>query len=552
MLEKLHIQNYAIIESVTVDFTGGLNIITGETGAGKSILLGAIDLIMGKRADSKALYNPDNKCIVEATFRHSNPAIQQILDEEDLDSQEEIIIRREITTAGKSRAFVNDTPVNLDVLQNLGQHLLDLHQQWDNLDIHRENYQMEMLDAYVRHDDLLATYQKDFRDWKKENSHLAFLESQQEKAHRETEFNRYLLDELDLVQPAEGEQDTLEKELDLLSNAQSIRETFAHILFILEENDPSVTSLTSGLLHDLSAISDLSPAYQALYDRLFSVLEEIKDMSRESGRIADNTEFNPEKIQEIRERLNTLYKLQKKHGVHDEAGLLAVWENLRTKNDDMEQLVAQIEHSRANIARLEKNMQKSAEELDKNRVHAIPGLVKKVGELLAQLKMEHARLAIELLPLSSFSEFGKSSIKWLFAANKGSALLPLKSVASGGEISRLNLCIKSILASSMTLPTLVFDEIDAGVSGDVAGKMGNLLSDLAQHHQIISITHSPQIAAKAKHHVFVYKDHKGEKTHTGIRILTPEEKVREIAIMLSTDPPSPTALEAARELLESK
>lgn len=552
MLEKLHIQNYAIIESVTVDFTGGLNIITGETGAGKSILLGAIDLIMGKRADSKALYNPDNKCIVEATFRHSNPAIQQILDEEDLDSQEEIIIRREITTAGKSRAFVNDTPVNLDVLQNLGQHLLDLHQQWDNLDIHRENYQMEMLDAYVRHDDLLATYQKDFRDWKKENSHLAFLESQQEKAHRETEFNRYLLDELDLVQPAEGEQDTLEKELDLLSNAQSIRETFAHILFILEENDPSVTSLTSGLLHDLSAIRDLSPAYQALYDRLFSVLEEIKDMSRESGRIADNTEFNPEKIQEIRERLNTLYKLQKKHGVHDEAGLLAVWENLRTKNDDMEQLVAQIEHSRANIARLEKTMQKSAEELDKNRVHAIPGLVKKVGELLAQLKMEHARLAIELLPLSSFSEFGKSSIKWLFAANKGSALLPLKSVASGGEISRLNLCIKSILASSMTLPTLVFDEIDAGVSGDVAGKMGNLLSDLAQHHQIISITHSPQIAAKAKHHVFVYKDHKGEKTHTGIRILTPEEKVREIAIMLSTDPPSPTALEAARELLESK
>lgn len=552
MLEKLHIQNYAIIESVTINFTGGLNIITGETGAGKSILLGAIDLIMGKRADSKALYNPENKCIVEATFRYTDQAVQQILEAEDLDSGEDIIIRREITIAGKSRAFVNDTPVNLDVLQNLGQHLLDLHQQWDNLDIHRENYQMEMLDAFAGHDDLMTTYQKDFRDWKKENSHLSFLESQQEKALRETEFNRYLLDELDLVQPVEGEQETLEKELDLLSNAQSIRETFEHFLFILEENDPSVTSLTSGLLHDISAIRDLSPEYQSLYDRLFSVLEEIKDMSRESGRIADSTEFNPEKIQEIRDRLNTLYKLQKKHGVHDESGLLAVWENLRTKNDDMEQLASQIEQCRTNIVNLEKTMQKSAEELDKNRVQAIPVLVKKVSELLAQLKMEHARLAIELLPLQSFSEFGKSSIKWLFAANKGSALLPLKSVASGGEISRLNLCIKSILASSMTLPTLVFDEIDAGVSGDVALKMGNLLSDLAKHHQIISITHSPQIAAKAKHHVFVYKDHKGEKTHTGIRILTQEEKVREIAIMLSSDPPSPTALEAARELLESK
>lgn len=551
MLEKLHIQNYAIIESVTIHFTGGLNIITGETGAGKSILLGAIDLIIGKRADSKALFNPDNKCIVEATFRHTNPAIQQIMNEEDLDSQEEIIIRREITIAGKSRAFVNDTPVNLDVLQHLGEHLLDVHQQWDNLDIHRENYQMEMLDAFVRQDDLLALYQRDFRNWKKENSHLSFLESQQEKALRETEFNRYLLDELDLIQPVEGEQETLEKDLDLLSNAQSIRETFEHLLFIMEENDPSVTSLTFGLLHDLSAIRDLSPDYQAMYDRLFSLVEEIKDMSRESGRIAERTEFNPEKIQEIRERLNTLYKLQKKHGVHDEAGLLAVWENLRTKNEDTEQLVAQIDLCRAAIATLEKTLYTSAEELDKNRVHGIPGLVKKVSELLAQLKMEHARLAIELQPLSSFNEFGKSSIKWLFAANKGSALLPLKSVASGGEISRLNLCIKSILASSMTLPTLVFDEIDAGVSGDVAGKMGNLLSDLAQHHQIISITHSPQIAAKAKHHVFVYKDHKGEKTLTGIRILNREEKIREIAIMLSSDPPSSTALEAARELLET-
>jgi DNA repair protein RecN (Recombination protein N) len=549
MLLKLQIQNYAIIDEVAIDFTKGLTIITGETGAGKSIILGALGLIMGKRADLKVLFDPDKKCFVEGRFISQIPEIHQILLEEDLDINEELIIRREITTSGKSRAFVNDTPVNLDILQKLSGYLIDLHQQWDNLDIHNESYQMEMLDAYAGNESLIKNYKLLFQTWKAENKNLADLLQKQASSARENEFNQFLIDEFDKAGLIKGEQTTLEKELDIASNAQTIMETFSHLYINFEEKENSIQSAISAHLHSLSSVKNISQEYTDLYERLYSVLEELKDISRESSKIADNTEFNPEKIQEIKERLNLIYKLQKKHGVHDEEALFNIYEDLSQKNESAGNLDKEIEKAGTAIKKLETEMAVLSKKLHQQRNQKIAEFENKTSELLISLKMEHARLKIELTESESFNIHGTDHVQWLFAANKGSALLPLKSVASGGEISRLNLCVKSIIASSMTLPTLIFDEIDAGVSGDVAKKMGDLLASLSKQHQLICITHSPQVASKAQSHFFVYKDHKGSKTLTKIKNLSENEKIHEIAVMLSSDPPSPAAVEAAKELL---
>ncbi len=549
MLERLHIQNYAIIDRITIDFTKGLSIITGETGAGKSILLGALGLIMGRRADTKTLYEADKKCIVEAVFSNIPQEAESLLTQEDLDVEDQLFIRREISATGKSRSFINDTPVNLDIIQKLSLFLLDMHQQWDNLDIHEENFQMEMIDAFTKNKNVLTQYRNLFNEWKKQVKHLSYLEEKKQAAARETEFNRFLLAELDQVEPVFGEQEEMENELNILSNAQSIKEINTSIYHNLEENEPSVLTVLSNLVHEVGSISDISKEYQEMYDRLYSVQEECRDLAKEALRLAEKTELNPEKIHEIKERLNVLYKLQKKHGVSDENALLEIWNQLRIKDNDTESLDNDIKNTRSEISRLEIKMEKDADILHQSREKGIPLFEKNVKEMLHDLKMDHAQLSIKLEKSDKFSENGKNKILWLFAANKGSTPLPLKSVASGGEISRLNLCIKSILASAMVLPTIIFDEIDAGVSGDVALKMGEMLSNLAKNHQIISITHSPQVASKAHHHLHVFKNHEGNKTTTNIKVLSPEEKIYTLAIMLSSDPPTNTALAAAQELI---
>jgi DNA repair protein RecN (Recombination protein N) len=549
MLERLHIQNYAIIDRITIDFTKGLSIITGETGAGKSILLGALGLIMGRRADTKTLYEADKKCIVEAVFSNIPQEAESLLKQEDLDVEDQLFIRREISATGKSRSFINDTPVNLDIIQKLSLFLLDMHQQWDNLDIHEENFQMEMIDAFTKNKNVLTQYRNLFNDWKKQVKLLSNLEEKKQAAARETEFNRFLLAELDQVEPVLGEQEEMENELNILSNAQSIKEINTSIYHNLEENEPSVLTVLSNLVHEVGSISDISKEYQEMYDRLYSIQEECRDLAKEALRLAEKTELNPEKIHEIKERLNVLYKLQKKHGVSDENALLEVWNQLRIKDNDTESLDNEIKNTRSEITRLELKMEKDADILHQSREKGIPLFEKNVKEMLSDLKMDHAQLSIKLEKSDKFSENGKNKILWLFAANKGSIPQPLKSVASGGEISRLNLCIKSILASAMVLPTIIFDEIDAGVSGDVALKMGDMLSNLAKNHQIISITHSPQVASKAHHHLHVFKNHEGNKTTTNIKVLSPEEKIYTLAIMLSSDPPTNTALAAAQELI---
>lgn len=549
MLERLHIQNYAIIDRITIDFSKGLSIITGETGAGKSILLGALGLIMGRRADTKTLYEADKKCIVEAVFSAFPKEAEKILQEEELDIEDQLFIRREISATGKSRSFINDTPVNLDIIQKLSPFLLDMHQQFDNLDIHEENFQMEMIDAFTKNKTLLTQYLHLYTDWKKQVKHLSFLEDKKQSVARESEFNRFLLAELDQIDPFSGEQEELENELNVLSNAQSIKEINTSVYHNLEENEPSVLTVIGNLVHEVSNISDISKEYQDMYNRLYSIQEECRDLAKEALRLSEQTELNPEKIYEIKERLNILYKLQKKHGVSDETGLLDIWNQLRQKDNDTESLDQEINKTRKEISLLESKMEKDADILHQTREKGIPLFEKNVKTLLSDLKMDHAQLSIKLEKSEKFSENGKNKILWLFAANKGSIPQPLKSVASGGEISRLNLCIKSILASAMVLPTIIFDEIDAGVSGDVALKMGDMLTNLAKNHQIISITHSPQVASKAQHHLHVFKNHEGDKTTTNIKVLSQDEKIYTLAIMLSSDPPTNTALAAAKELI---
>ncbi|MBK8620643.1 MAG: DNA repair protein RecN [Saprospiraceae bacterium] len=549
MLERLHIQNYAIIDRITIDFSKGLSIITGETGAGKSILLGALGLIMGRRADTKTLYEADKKCIVEAVFSAFPKEAEKILQEEELDIEDQLFIRREISATGKSRSFINDTPVNLDIIQKLSPFLLDMHQQFDNLDIQEENFQMEMIDAFTKNKTLLTQYLHLYTDWKKQVKHLSFLEDKKQSFARESEFNRFLLAELDQIDPFSGEQEELENELNVLSNAQSIKEINTSVYHNLEENEPSVLTVIGNLVHEVSNISDISKEYQDMYNRLYSIQEECRDLAKEALRLSEQTELNPEKIYEIKERLNILYKLQKKHGVSDEAGLLDIWNQLRQKDNDTESLDQEINKTRKEISLLESKMEKDADILHQTREKGIPLFEKNVKTLLSDLKMDHAQLSIKLEKSEKFSENGKNKILWLFAANKGSIPQPLKSVASGGEISRLNLCIKSILVSAMVLPTIIFDEIDAGVSGDVALKMGDMLTNLAKNHQIISITHSPQVASKAQHHLHVFKNHEGDKTTTNIKVLSQDEKIYTLAIMLSSDPPTNTALAAAKELI---
>jgi DNA repair protein RecN (Recombination protein N) len=345
MLERLHIQNYAIIDRITIDFTKGLSIITGETGAGKSILLGALGLIMGRRADTKTLYEADKKCIVEAVFSNIPQEAESLLKQEDLDIEDQLFIRREISATGKSRSFINDTPVNLDVIQKLSLFLLDMHQQWDNLDIHEENFQMEMIDAFTKNKNVLTQYRNLFNDWKKQVKLLSNLEEKKQAAARETEFNRFLLAELDQVEPVLGEQEEMENELNILSNAQSIKEINTSIYHNLEENEPSVLTVLSNLVHEVGSISDISKEYQEIYDRLYSIQEECRDLAKEALRLAEKTELNPEKIHEIKERLNVLYKLQKKHGVSDENALLEVWNQLRIKDNDTESLDNEIKNT---------------------------------------------------------------------------------------------------------------------------------------------------------------------------------------------------------------
>lgn len=549
MIKNLQIKNYALIEALEIDFSKGLTIITGETGAGKSILLGALGLIMGKRADTKVLYFEDKKCVVEAQFDIRKYDLKTFFDTEDIDYDAELVIRREITPSGKSRAFVNDTPVNLKILQKLSSALIDLHQQFDTQDIHNVSFQLRLLDALAANKPLLTTYQHIFQKYRKDKRKLEELSEQNKAANQEIEFLNFQLQEFDEVELVEGEQEKLEMERDRLTNAEEIKRSLGNAFQFLSEAEHSIIGQLESVSLSLGQIKKFDPKISQLLEKYQGLIFELEEVAQEFGEISEEIEYDGERILEIQDRLDLIYRLQNKHGVNSIADLLAIQDNLQSRLNTFSDVSAEIDTLKKALKIHQEELQQIAVALREKRQSVVPLFQKDVLNLLGQMAMENARLEIEFNPLQEFSSTGLDEVNYLFAANKGGRLLSIKEVASGGELSRLTLATKSLVASSIPLPTLIFDEIDTGIGGDVALRMGKILRALSNEHQVILITHSPQIASKADVHYFVYKKDTADRTITKVRKLNEAEQLRAIATMLSQNPPSESALENARELL---
>lgn len=549
MIRSLNIYNYAIIEAVEIDFSNNLTIITGETGAGKSIMLGALGLIMGKRADTKVLYDLNNKCVVEAIFDIAPYKLQDFFREQDIDYMPETVVRREITPSGKTRAFVNDTPVRLEVLRDLTEKLVDLHQQFDTLDIQDPEFQLKVVDALADNKGLFAKYQQEFRSYEGNKRKLDKLRNQVINANKENDFLQFQLKELLDAELYEGEIAELETEQKQLSNAEDIKRALTMATMGLTEEEMSIVNTMQDLLNEIFHIAEFHPKLPKLAERFEGIKFELEELSGEFQDIADDTEYDGARLQEVNERLDLLIRLQKKHYVSSEAELLKIQEELQGKlqgYEDLEEDILALEHQ---IEKQAKILFEIGAQLSERREAAIAPFESEIQQLLEQLSMKHALLRVDIQDAKQILPTGTDHVRFLFAANKGSRMEEIKGVASGGEMSRLALCIKSLVANAIPLPTLIFDEIDSGVSGEVALQMGLILQKLASDHQVISITHSPQIAAKAHFHYFVHKIVIDDRTITGVRRLGEEERILEIAKMLSGDPPSEFAKQNARELL---
>lgn len=549
MIKRLHIRNYAIIELLDIDFAKGLTIITGETGAGKSILLGALGLIMGDRADTKSLYNQEEKCVIEGVFDLNGHDLNEFFSEHDLDYETEVVVRRELTPSGKSRAFVNDSPVTLKVLQDLSAELIDLHQQFDTLDIHNLSFQLRMIDALAGNKERLIQYRKLYKDYSEKQRRLEELLRRNEQSTKEMEFIQFQLEEFNKAELSAGEQEALEEELTRLTHAEDIKRTLSFAFDALTENEQSIVGQMHSLGNALVSIGKYAPKLGEYSDRFANMIFELREMSNEFEKIADHTDHDPERILEAQQRLDLIYRLQKKHIVATVDDLLNIQSNLEQQLAGFADLGNEIGELRHKIAEQETHLFQMADDLADRRQAVIPTYEDKIVEMLGQLAMPYAQLKIETRKLDALGPTGLDEVQFMFAANRGSRLQQIKDVASGGELSRLALVTKSLVASSIPLPTLIFDEIDAGISGDVALKMGNILRNLSNEHQVVTITHSPQVASKADRHYFVFKVDKPERTVTNVRLLSNEDRIRAIAVMLSQSPPSDSAMENARELL---
>ena len=550
MIKSLQIRNYALIDELTIDFSEGLTIITGETGAGKSILLGALGLIMGKRADIKSLYNLENKCVIEADFEVGHYDLQSFFENHDLDYEPTLVVRREITPSGKSRAFVNDTPVTLNVLQELSAALIDLHQQFDNLDIHKVSFQLRLLDALANNKKKLRKYQEAYSKYLSDRRRLAEFIRKNADSSKELEFLEFQLEELNKAELEANEQEGLEEELNRLTNAEDIKRTMAAAFQHLSESELSIVGQMQELNQSIAQVSKFSPQLGQLYERMGSLLVELNDLSKECEVIAEATEHNPERILEAQQRLDMIYRLQNKHQVASISELIQIQQDLQKQLDGIGDLSNEIAALEKSVEEQRLKLEQRAEALSHGRHQVVASFENKVEKMLGQLAMEHAKLKVDIARLEKLGPTGFDEVNYLFTANKGSRLQLIKDVASGGEVSRLTLVVKSLVASAIPLPTLIFDEIDTGISGDVALKMGNILQKLSSHHQVVSITHSPQIASKANKHFFVYKKVTEDRTITNVRELKIDGRVYAIATMLSQDPPSESAINNAKELLK--
>jgi DNA repair protein RecN (Recombination protein N) len=556
MLRTLHITNYAIIDEIGIDFSSRLNVITGETGAGKSILMGALSLILGDRADTSFLLNREKKCIVEGTFSADNSSrLKQLLADNDLEGGEEIIIRREIAANGKSRAFVNDTPVNLEQLRQISSLLVDLHRQFDTLSLSDAAFQRDVLDALADNAAILQKYQSIFREWKASQEVLNELHIQKTSFNKEYDYNKFLFDELEQAAFADNELEDADAELKILSHAGDIKSGLTQVSETLSGGDQPLVQRIKSMQHQLEGFARYHNGVEDLLKRLQSVQIELQDIANEVDRLNDNVAHDPSRIEQLNERTALGYKLLKKHGVQTTAELLSLQKEFEEKLQAVMNIDEHIAKKEKETSLLLKQLEESAGKLSEKRNKQIRPLEEKVNRLLVQVGMPNARLKVSMENKPA-DLYGNDAVEFLFDANqtsgqagKNNRFEPIRKVASGGELSRLMLSIKSLVAESMDLPTLIFDEIDTGISGEAAKQVGAIMSELAQKRQVITITHQPQIAGKANTHLFVYKDIRNDAIRTNIRQLSGEERITVIARMLSGEKPTAAALENAREMV---
>lgn len=549
MLHKIKVKNYAIIDEITIDFDPHFNIITGETGAGKSILLGALGLILGNRADSKTFFNKEEKCIVEAEFHISQYGMQPWFAENDLDYEAQTIIRREIQPAGKNRVFINDTPVTLQQLQDLTQQLVDIHQQFSLYDIQKPAYQLTLFDAFSGNKQLSADYGSLFKKYNQLNKELKELEERKVKSIQEADYISFQLNEFSSVNLEGLDQEMLEGELNMIEHAETIKSTAGNAFMALYDDEQNIISALDDIISRFNPISNIAPNIKEISDRLHSSKIELQELANDINDLAENTEIDGERAMAIKESLDTLYKLQSKHQVKDVESLLTMRSELEGKLQGFEDLDTAILAADEKIKNTESELNKMADKLSKVRQGGVDKFTKTLHRLLSDLGMPHAKFVVDITDAGGLTSSGKDQVRFLFAANKGSEPAQIKDVASGGEISRLTLSIKSLVAAAIPLPSLIFDEIDTGLGGEIALKMSLIMQEMAKEHQLIAITHSPQLASKADKHLFVYKEIVGDKTFTQIKELSLDERIENIAIMLSTKPPTKAAIENAKELI---
>jgi len=548
MLTHLTIKNYALIKHLELAPAGGLNVITGETGAGKSILLGAIGLLLGNRADSKALWDETEKCVTEGVFNVADYGLEKIFAEENLDYYTQAVLRREIAPTGKSRAFINDTPVTLDVMRKIGSRLMDIHSQHETLELGSKQFQLNLIDSFAGNADLRKNYSNSWSEYQK--AVTAFLQLQHESTQlkKESDFVKFQLEELTKANLIEGELEKLEDELKIAEHTEEIKSNLNAALQQLSQTDFSITTSLVTVRNQLHAFASYSTTYQDLLHRIESARIELNDVASELEQAEEKVEFDPKRAEETKDRISTIYQLQHKHQTKTVAELISLRDSLQEQANKTNNLDVLLKEASTRVDKTGKQLNHDATALSQSRQKTFATLAKQLVKLLKELGIPDAALSIDHQVIEPGAR-GIDAIEILFSANKGMAPKPLAQVASGGEFSRVMFSIKYVMAGRTALPTLILDEIDSGISGEIAIQMGNRMKEMSARHQVIAISHLPQIAAKADSHLFVYKETKGARTVTAIKNLTPQERVTEIAKMIGGASPSALAIENARELI---
>ena len=550
MLKQLHISNYALIEELNVSFESGFNVITGETGAGKSILLGALGFALGDRADTNVLFDKDKKCVVEAEFELDDENLKPLFEANDLDFESECLFRRELNPQKKSRAFINDTPVALQTMKEIGSQLVDIHSQHDSLLLTDADFQLKLLDEIAQNEAVLADYQTEYGNYNILKRKLDDLKEMATKNTAENDYLKFQLNELDKAQLKEGEYADIEQTLNVMENAEEIKTLLVNANGLMDDSENAILGQMNALASTLHRMRQLLPDTENIGERVENLRVELKDIAYDLRRKEDDTQFDEGQLQSLQERYDLLSRLMMKHRVNDFDELITLRNSLKEKVNAFENIDEAITKAEKELRESEKRLSSHAKVLHDKRCQAATAFGEKVTALVRQLAMPFAQFQVNVESQTHFGSKGCDEIRFLFSANKGIAPDDLRRVASGGELSRLMLSIKSAVSSYNYIPTLIFDEIDTGVSGEVAAKIGGIMRQMGRSLQLISITHLPQVASQAEHHYFIYKDNAGERTQSHIRVLSHDERITEIAKMLSNDKITPEALKAAEVLLK--